>query len=132
VALTSRRAVDAVAIDRRALADRYRAAGLQELPVYFFTPEASGDETVYSRMLAPGFGITEDPATGSACGPLGSYLVRHGLVDAERARAMVSLQGVSMRRPSRIHISIDSKEKAITRVRVGGQSVLAGQGQLLL
>ena len=132
VALTSRRAVDAVAIDRRALAERSRAAGLPELPVYFFTPEASGDETVYSRMLAPGFGISEDPATGSACGPLGSYLVRYRLVDAGRARAMVSLQGVAMRRPSRIHISIDSKDETITKVRVGGQSVLAGNGQLFL
>ena len=132
VALTSRRAVDAVAIDRRALADRYRAAGLQELPVYIFTSEASGDETVYSRMLAPGFGITEDPATGSACGPLGSYLVHHGLVEADRGRAMVSLQGVAMRRPSRIHISIDSTDERITKVRVGGQSVLAGKGELFV
>ena len=132
VALASRRAVDAVAIDRRALAERCRAAGLDELAVYFFTPEASGDETVYSRMLAPGFGISEDPATGSACGPLGSYLVHHGLVDAGRARAMISLQGVAMRRPSRIHISIDSADDMITKVRVGGQSVLAGKGELFV
>ena len=132
VALASRRAVDAVAIDRRALADRCRDAGLDELAVYFFTLEASGDETVYSRMLAPGFGISEDPATGSACGPLGSYLVHHGLVDPPRARAMVSLQGVAMRRPSRIHISIDSADEMITKVRVGGQSVLAGKGELFV
>ena len=132
VPVASRRAVDAVAIDRRALAQVCRAAGLEELAVYAFTPEASGDETVYSRMLAPGFGIAEDPATGSACGPLGSYLCHHELVDADRAHAMVSLQGVAMRRPSRIHISIESRDAMITRVRVGGQSVLVGKGELIL
>ncbi len=128
--LTSRRAVDSVAIDRRALADRCREAGLQELAVYVFTTEASGDVTVYSRMLAPSFGIAEDPATGSACGPLGSYLLHHEIVDPERARAMVSLQGVAMRRPSRIHISVDSNGGTITRVRVGGQAVIVGAGVL--
>ena len=131
LALASRRAVDAVSIDRRALADRCADAGLQELPVYLFTTEADAANTVYSRMLAPGFGITEDPATGSACGPLGSYLLHHDIVDADRARAMVSLQGVAMRRPSRIHISIDSSGDTITKVRVGGQAVLVGKGQLL-
>jgi trans-2,3-dihydro-3-hydroxyanthranilate isomerase len=130
VALKTRRAVDAVAIDQRALATCSRAAGLPDLPVFFFTPEATGDETVYSRMLAPGFGITEDPATGGASGPLGCYLLHHEMVSAEQAKSMVSLQGVAMGRPSRIHISIDSSDEMITKVRVGGQSVLVGRGQL--
>lgn len=130
LALKTRRAVDAVAIDRRALAQCCRDAGLKELALYVFAPDRSGDETVYSRMLAPSFGIAEDPATGSACGPLGSYLLHHGLVTADVARAMVSLQGVAMRRPSRIHISIDSEDEMITSVRVGGQAVLAGRGEL--
>ena len=132
VGLTTRKAVDAVAIDRRALAQCCRAAGLPELAVYVFTPERGGDETVYSRMLAPSFGIAEDPATGSACGPLGSYLLHHGLVTPVVARSMVSLQGVAMGRPSRIHISIDSQDEMITSVRVGGQSILAGRGELIV
>jgi trans-2,3-dihydro-3-hydroxyanthranilate isomerase len=131
VALKTRAAVDGVAIDRRALAQCCGEAGLTELPVYLFTPDAIGDETVYSRMLAPGFGITEDPATGSACGPLGCYLLHHELVTPEAARAMVSSQGVAMGRPSRIHISIDSKDEMITRVRVGGQAVVVGRGKLI-
>jgi trans-2,3-dihydro-3-hydroxyanthranilate isomerase len=45
---------------------------------------------------------------------------------------MVSLQGVAMGRPSRIHISIDSDGGSITRVRVGGSSVLVGRGELSL
>ena len=130
VALKTRRAVDAVAIDQRALATCSRAAGLPDLPVFFFSPEATGDETVYSRMLAAGFGITEDPATGGASGPLGCYLLHHEIVSAEQAKSMVSLQGVAMGRPSRIHISIDSSDQMITKVRVGGQSILVGRGQL--
>jgi trans-2,3-dihydro-3-hydroxyanthranilate isomerase len=132
VPIATRAAVDSVAIDRRALAACARAAGLPDLPVFFFSPErgGDGDETVYSRMLAPGFGIAEDPATGAASGPLGSYLLHHRLVTADAARSMLSLQGVAMGRPSRVHISIDSDEDRITRVRVGGVSVLVGRGEL--
>ena len=84
--VVTRAAVDAVAIDRKALARCAASAGLGELPVFFFTPErrGDGDETVYSRMLAPGFGIAEDPATGAASGPLGAYLLHHRLVSRRR------------------------------------------------
>ena len=133
VPLTTRRAVDALAVERRAVGRLFREAGSAELPMFFFTTDrtgAAGGEAIYSRMLAPGFGIAEDPATGSASGPLGSYLLYHGAVSAETARAMVSLQGVAMGRPSRIHISIDSDDDRITRVRVGGQAVLVAEGVL--
>ena len=132
VPVATRAAVDSVAIDRRALATCAHAVGLPDLPVFFFTPERAdaGTETVYSRMLAPGFGIAEDPATGAASGPLGAYLLHHRLVTADAARSMLSLQGVAMGRPSRVHISIDSDDDRITRVRVGGVSVLVGRGEL--
>ncbi|MBA3295440.1 MAG: PhzF family phenazine biosynthesis protein [Acidobacteria bacterium] len=131
VPLRTRAAVDAVSVDRRALARCLSGAGLPELPAFFFTTEAGEtNATVYSRMLAPGFGIAEDPATGGASGPLGAYLLHHDVIDHQVARSMVSLQGVAMGRPSRIHISIDSKDGTITRVRVGGKSVLVGRGEL--
>jgi trans-2,3-dihydro-3-hydroxyanthranilate isomerase len=81
-------------------------------------------------MLAPGFGIAEDPATGSASGPLGCYLLRHGLVGPDMARSVLSLQGAAMRRPSRIYISIESAGGEITRVRVGGKAITVGRGEL--
>lgn len=133
VPLASRAAVDRVSLDRRAYAAACSAAAIRELPVFIFTTDrhgATGDETIYSRMLAPGFGITEDPATGSASGPLGCYLVRHAVVDSARAQSLVSLQGVAMKRPSRIHISIDTNGRDITRVRVGGRAVIVGSGKL--
>jgi trans-2,3-dihydro-3-hydroxyanthranilate isomerase len=131
--LRSRKAVDATAVDRRALTRAYAEAGIEELGLFVFTPEpGDGDETVYSRMLAPGLGIAEDPATGGASGPLGCYLLEHGFVSPEQARRMLSLQGVAMGRPSRIHISVDSDNGEISRVRVGGQSVLVGRGEIYL
>ena len=134
VPLESRRAVDAVTVDRKALAQCSRDAGVDELPTFFFTTEGEADpaaaQTVYSRMLAPGFGIVEDPATGGASGPLGCYLLHHKIVSPDGARNIISLQGVGMLRPSRIHISIDSSGGTITRVRVGGRSVLVGKGEL--
>ena len=72
----------------------------------------------------------EDPATGSASGPLGCYLVRHGLVAASAAGTITSAQGVKMGRPSRIHIRLAVSGADITKVQVGGTSVLVGDGRL--
>lgn len=133
VPLGTRAAVDAVAIDRKALVRALEAAGTEELPVFLFTSEPGEDDaTVYSRMLAPGFGIAEDPATGGASGPLGCYLLHHGVVAPADAGRILSLQGVAMGRPSRIHIAIDGEPGRITRVRVGGRSVLVGRGELMV
>ena len=103
------------------------------LPIFLFALSAPGSgETVYSRMFAPGFGIPEDAATGGASGPLGCYLVRHGCVSGDAARKIVSLQGVAMRRPSRIHVEVIEQDEAFARVRVGGKAVLVGRGELLV
>jgi trans-2,3-dihydro-3-hydroxyanthranilate isomerase len=81
-------------------------------------------------MFAPGFGIVEDPATGGASGPLGSYLVHHGVVTPAQGARIVSLQGKKMGRPSWIHVDIGTTNGAIDRVRVGGKAVLVGEGNL--
>ena len=128
--LVSRAAVDRVVIDRTAYAAVCARAGLKELLLFIFAVDAHEGADVYSRMLAPGLGVSEDPATGGASGPLGCYLFKHRLLPRERVSHMVSLQGVKMRRPSRIHISIDAQGEDITRVRVGGRSVLVGRGVL--
>ena len=78
-ALHSRRAVDDVSVDVKAYREVCKSAGVDDLPFFVFTTaraESAGDEAVYSRMLAPGFGIAEDPATGGASGPLGCYIYR--------------------------------------------------------
>ena len=132
VPLVSRAAVNSAQVDRDGLARVCRAAGVDELPVFVFSLESSDDATVFSRMFAPIIGVPEDPASGGASGPLGAYLVQHGAVRPDQARHMISLQGVKMGRPSRIHISIGVHDGHIDDVRVGGQAVLVGEGTLRL
>ncbi len=102
------------------------------LPVFLFAVmPPGGDGTVYSRMFAPSFGIAEDPATGGASGPLGCYLVRHGVVRGNAAQRILSVQGVAMGRASRIHVAIGERDGIISSVKVGGKAVLVGRGELI-
>ena len=121
VPLVTRAAVDSAVPDARLL----------DFEAYLFTTEragASDSAITYSRMFAPMLGVAEDPATGGASGPLGSYLVRYSLVKADQARSILNLQGVKLGRPSYIHVSIESSGRDISRVRVGGKSVFVADG----
>ena len=131
VALNSRAAVDAATLDRAKLCALLRVLDLEELPVFVFSPKPADDgATVYSRLFAPSLGISEDPATGSASGPLGAYLLKYNAVPAKTESRLVSLQGVRMGRPSRIHIALSSDAGVLEEVRVGGEAVVVGEGTL--
>jgi trans-2,3-dihydro-3-hydroxyanthranilate isomerase len=80
---------------------------------------------VRCRMFAPTYGVAEDPATGSAAGPLGCYLVRHRRREVGR---MLAVQGVEIGKRSEIHIEIEGGPTAITAVRVGGECAGLGEG----
>lgn len=85
--------------------------------------------TVHTRMFAPGLGMGEDPATGSASGGLGAYLVEHGLIPAQMPdTSFTAEQGLEMGRPSRIDITVSGGPGNISMVRVGGQAVLIMKG----
>jgi trans-2,3-dihydro-3-hydroxyanthranilate isomerase len=102
---------------------------------FLFTRERppSGAD-VRGRMFTPGLGIAEDAATGSAAGPLGAYLVRHGAAqpDAAGEARMRIEQGVEMGRPSRIEVAVGGDAHAIREVRVGGEAVIVAEGELFL
>jgi trans-2,3-dihydro-3-hydroxyanthranilate isomerase len=129
VAMNTRGAVDGAVSDASSLRRLAETTGLN-LPVFLFAFEPGA--TVYARMFAPQFGVHEDAATGSASGPLGCYLVHRGLVTAEDARRIVSLQGYAMQRPSRIHVRIGVARHEITKVEVGGEAVLVARGVMTL
>ena len=94
--------------------------------VFLFTRETvAKDATVHGRMFAGWQGVTEDPATGSACGPLGAYLVRHGIADGAH---IVVEQGYEMGRPSLLYVRIGGTPGKITSVHVGGHAMLTGGG----
>jgi trans-2,3-dihydro-3-hydroxyanthranilate isomerase len=81
-----------------------------------------------ARMFAPGIGIAEDPATGSAAAAFPGYL---GLPDSRSGTLRwVIEQGVEMGRPSRIHVECDLADGRIEAVRVGGSAVLVAEGRL--
>jgi trans-2,3-dihydro-3-hydroxyanthranilate isomerase len=129
VPLATRKAVDAALLDRAKVDVVLTAAGLQRRGIYVFSTEKAGDDaTAYSRLL--GTGGIEDPATGSAAGPAGSYAVKHGLVSPDRAASISFLQGVLVRRPSRLHVRVEGSANDITSVKVGGTSVVVGEGTM--
>jgi trans-2,3-dihydro-3-hydroxyanthranilate isomerase len=127
---------DAASVDRAA-----PGAGLAEVMgtdvptgAYLFAAAASdGDVTVRSRMFGAMMGISEDPATGSAVGPLGAYLVKHGQAPVQDGAAHISVaQGVKMGRPSRLVVTVEQREGVISQVRVGGESVVMAHGDFML
>ena len=88
------------------------------------------ESTVHARMFAPTVGVVEDPATGSASGALGAYLVRHGIVKAVPTAHIVVEQGYEMGRPSTIHVEVDADDQGPVEVRVGGKAVEIAEGKL--
>lgn len=83
-----------------------------------------------TRMFAPGDGVPEDAATGSAAGPLGLHLVRHGR--AEQGVTLMISQGECIGRPSTIFVTVDVNADTAMAIRVGGGSVIVGGGALTL
>lgn len=106
--------------------------------LYAFTRETFGNSSAaHARLFAPAGGIMEDPATGSAAGSLGAYLVHHAALDGTSHRAASGVykftieQGDFMKRPSRIGVEIEGAAGAIETVRVGGESVVVATGELM-
>lgn len=86
---------------------------------------------VHTRMFAAPIGIIEDPATGSASGALGAYLVKNGVVDVGPTTEIYMEQGYEIDRPSKILVQVFSDDDMIQKIKVGGQSVLVAEGKLL-
>jgi trans-2,3-dihydro-3-hydroxyanthranilate isomerase len=98
--------------------------------VYVVTLETESDGVdVHVRMFAPGSGVPEDPATGSAAAALGGYLSK---VDGreEAALAWTVEQGLEIGRPSLLHVEADRSEGQTSAVRVGGSAVPVSRGTM--
>ena len=129
VTLRDRAAVDRVVVDPARLEEVAPAAA--HIGIFVVAPDADpAAARVYSRMFAPGNGVPEDPATGSASGALAAYLVRHRLVRTEGAMRIISEQGTKMGRQSFVHIALDATHGATTNLRVGGSVVPVIDGTL--
>jgi trans-2,3-dihydro-3-hydroxyanthranilate isomerase len=127
VALKGKDAVD------RAWLDSHGSAVLKEghrepMCVFVFSPTADG---AYSRMFAPDYGITEDPATGSSTGPLAVFMMQHGLVSSAAGIRFVSEQGSKMGRRSILHVHIFG-ERGAGGINVGGHVTPIAHGTMTL
>ncbi len=94
-----------------------------------------GASRAHARFFAPADNIPEDPATGSACGALGGYLVHHGALNLEPQEGrykFVIEQGDFIHRPSRINLDVRGGAGNVEEVKVGGPSVLVARGEVLL
>ena len=88
---------------------------------------AAEGNRVKTRMFGPGLGVAEDPATGSAAGPLAVHLARHGVVGfGERVEIR---QGAEIGRPSTLFALADGGGDRIERVEVGGSAVVVARGE---
>ena len=105
-----------------------RAVGAECVLVFTFETERP-EATVHVRMFAPLLGVLEDPATGSANGALGAYLVHHRTVPVtEPTVHILSEQGAELGRPSTLYVEVDLTGEEVTAVRVGGQVVPVAEG----
>jgi len=92
--------------------------------VYCFARDGAGWK---SRMFAPADGVPEDPATGSAAGPLAVHLARHGRIGF--GEEIEISQGVELGRPSKLYAHVEGTPDEIERVRVGGSAVVVARGE---
>jgi trans-2,3-dihydro-3-hydroxyanthranilate isomerase len=122
VAIASEDAVAALQPDFRALS---------VLPEVLGTNCFAGSGSRWkTRMFAPGGGVAEDPATGSAAGPLALHLARHGRI-AFGEEIEVS-QGAEISRPSTLYARADGSAEQVERVEVGGSAVVVAGGEFRL
>jgi trans-2,3-dihydro-3-hydroxyanthranilate isomerase len=123
VALKDAHAVDAAVASGERLASMLETHGL---PGVFLFARIDAHR-LYSRMFAPHaiMSIVEDPATGSASGPLGAFAVRYGLVPGGTDVSVVSEQGTKMGRQSFVHIKLAYPPQGDlpSRIEVGGSVV---------
>ena len=83
-----------------------------------------------TRMFAPASGVAEDPATGSAAGPLAIHLARHGRIGF--GEEIEISQGAEIGRPAKLYARADGSAERIERVEVGGSAVIVARGEFRL
>jgi trans-2,3-dihydro-3-hydroxyanthranilate isomerase len=102
--------------------------------IYVFTRETvTANAHIHTRLFAPLAGVLEDPATGSASGALGAYLVQHQVYGGDAAIVhLENEQGYELGRPSHIYIEVECRDSTISRVRVGGRVVKVIDGTVYI
>jgi len=124
-----------IRVDAKLLTDIYQRHGGTGCHAFSRETLDVGASRAHARFFAPADNIPEDPATGSACGALGGYLIHHGALSLEpedgRYKFVIE-QGDFINRPSRIHLNVKGQAGNVEEVKVGGQAVLVARGAVLI
>jgi trans-2,3-dihydro-3-hydroxyanthranilate isomerase len=123
-------AMKSMQVNHSAIRDVCARLGTNGIMVYT-TMTLEENSTVHTRMFAAPIGIPEDPATGSASGALGAYLVKNGVVEVGPTTEVVIEQGYEIDRPSRILVQVFSDDDMIQNIKVGGQVVMVAEGKMV-
>jgi PhzF family phenazine biosynthesis protein len=100
---------------------------------YYVFTFASRPNTIltHGRMFAPAIGISEDPVTGNAIGPLGAFLVKHGLVEHDNSLfSFTGIQGEAMGRVGTVDVKVKIENGEPTQVQIGGTAVIVFKTQI--
>ena len=120
-------------INTSLLAEIYKRHGAMGCHAFSRETLEVGASRAHARFCAPADNIPEDPATGSACGALGGYLIHHNALSLEpedgRYKFVIE-QGDFIHRPSRINLNVKGSAGKVEEVKVGGAAVLVARGEV--
>lgn len=125
IAVKDPQTVDRAVVDSVPFEALVQQCGVPAL-VFVFAPVASG---AYSRMFAPHHGVPEDPATGSATGPLAAFMMKHALASGDDGSTFISEQGTKMGRRSLLHVMVHGKNGS-GGIEVGGNARHIATGEI--
>lgn len=108
-----------------AISKKYNTIGY-----HLFVTETIGKAHAHTRNFAPLYGIPEESATGTSNGALASYLLEYGEIKSKEAEHLIIEQGYAMNKPSEIIVELETKEKVISSIKVGGRAISFKQSDL--
>ncbi|WP_410511949.1 PhzF family isomerase [Paenibacillus sp. BR2-3] len=132
IGIKTRSTLNNLVPDMRTLAEISKEIGCNGY--FVFTLESESKNVLsHGRMFAPAIGIDEDPVTGNANGPLGAYLVKHGLVEHnDSSFSFNAEQGYAIGRSGIVSVSVDIDNGEPTQVKVGGRAVIVFKAEIRL
>jgi trans-2,3-dihydro-3-hydroxyanthranilate isomerase len=129
VRLADRQALARARLNRSVWARQLANSPAEHLFMFTANGEDGADEDFQARVFAPGGGVDEDPATGSAAAALGGWLGSTSPLADGIIRCVIA-QGLEIGRPSRLEVEVEKRAGAVAAVRVGGAAVLVSEGTI--
>ncbi len=130
--MKTREAMARIRVDTRWFAETFAAIRDDHPAIFAYSRETVGaDAQFHARMFAPGLGVAEDPATGSAAAAFAGVLAAQERLADGTHRILIE-QGFEMGRPSRITLGLTLAGGALTEVTIGGGAVIVTEGRLFL